>query len=67
MADDPFCDAVLRRAGVHLLAAWDAFQEDPARAWRQRTGNVPKARVRAWIDALKKEVERQGQIEQMLP
>jgi len=66
MADDPFYDAVLRRASVHLGMAWDAFQEDPVLAWRQRTGNVPKARVRAWIDALKKEVERQEQIEQML-
>jgi len=67
MAEDPsFYDAVLRRAGVHLLTAWDAFQEDPALAWRQRT-DVPKARVRAWIDALKKEVERQEQIERLLP
>jgi G:T-mismatch repair DNA endonuclease (very short patch repair protein) len=42
------------------------FQEDPALSWRQRTGNVPKTRVRAWIDALKREVERQEQIERLL-
>jgi hypothetical protein len=66
MSDDQFYEAVLSRASVHLQFAWDAFCEDPALAWRQRPGNVPRARVRAWIDALKRELEHREQIERAL-
>jgi hypothetical protein len=66
MANDPFYDAVLSRAGVHLLKAWRAFESDPAIPWGQVQGDVPKARVRAWLDAVRAEVMRQEQIERRL-
>jgi hypothetical protein len=66
MPNDPFYDAVLSRAGVHLFMAWGAFESDSAIPWDKLAGNVPKARVRAWIDALKAEVARQEQLERAL-
>ena len=65
--NDPIYDAVVIRATVHLQAAWDAFQDDPAMPWREIKGNAPKARVRAWVDALKQELAHRQQIEGLLP
>jgi len=53
VGNDPVYDAVIERAKVHLHTAWDAFCDDPALNWRNRPGNAPKARARAWVDALK--------------
>ena len=66
MPNDPHYDAVVSRAMVHLSAAWDAFCDDPALRWREVTGNAPKARVRAWVDALKQELAHREDLERRL-
>jgi hypothetical protein len=66
MPNDPFYEAVISRARVHLLHAWDEFCEDPALNWRERAGNVPKERVRVWIDALRRDIEHYEMVERAL-
>lgn len=65
MPNDPFYDAVLSRAGVHLQRAWDAFCEDPAVPWRDKSGNVPRERTRVWVDALKEALAHHEQLERL--
>ena len=62
---NPYYDAVLERAKVHLIAAYNEFKADPAIPWRDMTGNVPKVREQVWVDALKETLAHHQQIERM--
>lgn len=62
---EPRYDAVLERAKVHLITAWEAFRADPALRWDERTGDVPKVQSQVWVDALKETLAHHQQIERL--
>jgi hypothetical protein len=66
MPKDAAYNAVLERAKIHLIGAWDAFCEDPMISWREIPGNASKARTRMWVDALKETLAHHEEIERRL-
>jgi hypothetical protein len=66
MPNDPYYDAMLGLAEVHILKAFEAFSHDAAVPWDELTGNVPKVRHQVFVDALKKAVAHHEQIERLL-
>jgi len=66
MPNDPFYDAALSLAGVHLTKAHSDFSTDPKIPWREIPGNAPKVRAQVWVDALKQALAHHEQIEKLL-
>jgi hypothetical protein len=62
---DPIYDAMLERAKVHVVLAFDAFKEDSAIPWDRMHGNVPKVRYQIWVDALKESLKHYEQLERL--
>jgi len=65
LSNDPHYEIVLSRARVHLQIAWGSFERDLAIPWGDLPGNVPLARTRMWIDALKAEIGHFEQLERI--
>jgi len=63
---EPYYDAMLERAKIHLLGAFDAFKNSAMIPWGQMTGRVPKVREQVWVDALKDALEHHRQIERLV-
>ena len=55
--------ACLERAKLHLELARRAFCGDPALHWTDRDGDVAKAQVQVWVDALVATLEYQRALE----
>ena len=62
---DPMYDAMLERAKVHILLAFDQFKTDEAIPWEDMTGNVPKVRYQVWVDALKESLAHYERLEKL--
>jgi len=58
-------NTLLGLAEVDLHAAWDRFQGDKRIPWKSMAGQVPRERLKVWVDALKKKVEHFEKIERL--
>ena len=61
----PIYDAMLERAKVHIIGAYEQFKNDDAIPWGQMTGNVPKVRYQVFVDALKESLAHYEQLEKL--
>ena len=69
MADqpkDPLYAAMLERAKIHVLRAFDAFKDDAHIQWRRMSGNAPKVRYQVWVDPLKESLTHYERLERSI-